>query len=514
VKTKAQREITKTPAMEPHPHERVSTAKRICWGSGGLAESLMYTGVNGLIDQIYIIALGYHAGLVSVIRAIPRFLDFLTDPLVGHLSDNTRSRWGRRRPWMMAGLLISAGVAVAIWFPPRVPHAGADTHWLQAAGNQWKGVAFFTLMMIALYTVGYALFTIPYAGMGYELSTDYNERTHLFKWRMIAFTVGCFLAPWLPNLCMWIEGDEWSKLKGATGAHYVGMILGASILATGLLPILFCRERTQAQTEKKLPLMDAMRSVASNRAFWPVLMGNLVAKFGMVITGIFFRYVFYYHVGKGNLREGATYYGMFCNSINIATLALGTVGVAWLADRMGKKPALLCGLGLSAAAYASFGLTLTNAPAAFTSLHLPGNWTIPIQWPCLLTGVFIGVFTNTMPMLLNSMLADVCDADELKTGQRREAFYSGVFVSCDKMALAVGMMFQGALLVWSGYDANLPTQTDATVKMWILMLVITQPLGFLLGFACILFYPLSRQQCREIRKELDARMEGSGGGVA
>ena len=138
-------------------------------------------------------------------------------------------------------------------------------------------------------------------------------------------------------------------------------------------------------------------------------------------------------------------------------------------------------------------------------MHLPGHWDIPIQWPCLFTGVLIGVFTNTMPMLLNSMLADVCDADELKTGQRREAFYSGVFVSCDKMALAVGLMFQGALLVWSGFDASLPTQTAATVNLWILMLVITQPLGFLLGFGCVLFYPLSRQQCRQIREQLDAR---------
>jgi len=80
---------------------------------------------------------------------------------------------------------------------------------------------------------------------------------------------------------------------------------------------------------------------------------------------------------------------------------------------------------------------------------------------------------------------------KLKTGQRRDAFYSGVFVSCDKMAIAVATIFQGILLVWSGFDATLPMQRPETVKLWILMLVITQPLGFLLGFVGVLFYPLT-----------------------
>jgi glycoside/pentoside/hexuronide:cation symporter, GPH family len=127
-----------------------------------------------------------------------------------------------------------------------------------------------------------------------------------------------------------------------------------------------------------------------------------------------------------------------------------------------------------------------------------------VQWPTLVTGALIGLFTNTMPMIMNSMLADVCDADQLKTGQRRDAFYSGVFVSCDKMAIAVATIFQGILLVWSGFDATLPMQRPETVKLWILMLVITQPLGFLLGFVGILFYPLTRERCAEVRARLDA----------
>ena len=505
---------TEAPAEKTIPRRELPTSKRILWGMGGLADSMMYLGVNSLVDQIYIIALGYHAGLISFIRALPRFIDFVTDPFVGYLSDNTRSRWGRRRPWMLAGLVISALVAVGMWFPPASVPVNATMSWTAAALVQWKGALFFTLTMVALYSVGYAFFTIPYTGMGYEMTDNYNERTHLFKWRMMAFAVGSFIAPWLPWLCMEIEGkDQGNVLKGAQGVHYVSFGLGIVIILGGLLPILFCREKSHApagQTgdkpgaDKKMSFLTAARSTLTNTAFLPLLLGNLITKFGMVITGIFFRYVFYYHIANGDIRMGASYYGTYCNSINLVNLFIGMVAMAWVTDRIGKKPALLVCMAMSVVTYGSLWFAFSTAPSAYWTLHMPFAWTVVVQWPTLITGALIGLFTNTMPMIMNSMLADVCDADQLKTGQRRDAFYSGVFVSCDKMAIAVATIFQGILLVWSGFDATLPMQRPETVKLWILMLVITQPLGFLLGFVGVLFYPLTRERCSEIRARLDA----------
>ena len=500
---------------KPLPQRELPTSKRVLWGMGGLADGMMYLGVNGLIDQIYIIALGYHAGLISFIRALPRFIDFITDPLVGYFSDNTRSRWGRRRPWMLAGLIISACVAVGIWFPPAAQAVSAKMSWTAAALVQWKGALFFTLMMVALYTVGYAFYTIPYTGMGYEMTDNYNERTHLFKWRMMAFAVGSFIAPWLPWLCMQIEGEDQSNvLKGAQGVHFVSFGLGIVIVLAGLLPILFCREKSHATAEanddksgvaRKMSFLTAANSTLTNKAFLPLLLGNLITKFGMVITGIFFRYVFYYHIAGGDIRVGASYYGSYCNSINLVNLFIGMVAMAWVTDRIGKKPALLLCMAMSCLTYGSLWFAFSTAPSAYWTLHMPFAWNVVVQWPTLITGALIGLFTNTMPMIMNSMLADVCDADQLKTGQRRDAFYSGVFVSCDKMAIAVATIFQGILLVWSGFDATLSTQQPETVNLWILMLVITQPLGFLLGFIGIWFYPLTRARCAEIRAQLDAR---------
>jgi GPH family glycoside/pentoside/hexuronide:cation symporter len=110
-----------------------------------------------------------------------------------------------------------------------------------------------------------------------------------------------------------------------------------------------------------------------------------------------------------------------------------------------------------------------------------------------------------MPMINNSMLADVCDLDELTSGYRREAFYGAVFITTDKIALAVALGLQGVLLVASGFDAGLEQQTWGTIRYWLLALVITQPIGFLIGLVSIFIYPLTRERCHEIRSQLNAR---------
>jgi GPH family glycoside/pentoside/hexuronide:cation symporter len=119
------------------------------------------------------------------------------------------------------------------------------------------------------------------------------------------------------------------------------------------------------------------------------------------------------------------------------------------------------------------------------------------------------MFTSTIPMILNSMIADVCDLDELKSGHRREAFYGAVFVTTDKIAMAVSLALQGFLLVASGFDSKLDVQPAGTIHFWLLALVITQPTGFLIGMLSIFIYPLSRGRLQEIRAELNARKRRS-----
>ena len=258
-----------------HSKPEVPTSKRVIWGLGGITDCMIYNGLNGLIDQIYIIALALDPKWVGLARSVPRFLDFVTDPLVGHMSDNTRSRFGRRKPWMLVGVIIAAIAGIAMWYPPiRLGPMAVNI--------------FIIAMLSLLFTIGYAAFTIPYTAMGYEMSTNSDERTHIFKYRILAFTIVGFLTPWLARLCLALEGDKAEVFKGLQGVRIVSVGIVGVILLSGLLPILFCKDIKHTPSEKKVSFMQAVGFTIHNAAFWPIVIGNFLMKFGMSITGVFF----------------------------------------------------------------------------------------------------------------------------------------------------------------------------------------------------------------------------------
>ncbi len=468
------------------------------WGLGGLADFMMYNGISGMSNAIFVIGMGMNPKILGLAQSVPRLLDIILDPIIGHLSDNTRSRFGRRRPWMLAGALVSAVIVVMMWYPPLRFGSLATT-------------VFVVSMMVLLFSVGYSMFTIPYTAQGYELSTDYNERTHIFKWRIyVAATCG-FLSPWLVRLCLWVEGDAAAQLKGSVGVHWVSFGIAGLILLAACGPIFGCREGGVHRAEKKVRLRDAIKFTSQNGPFRPLLVGNFLVQFGMCVTGVFFFYLMVYAMSGGDLTLGSTRFAIFCNAINIATF-LGMAPMVWLTDRLGKKPMLLAMMLASAIAYASVWFTLRPQDAAIVldvtdflcrTCRVPR--LIAELWPALLTAAGIGVFCNSMPLVVNSMLADVCDVDELHCGHRREAFYGAIFVTCNKLALAMTFFLQGILVEASGYRASLTEQTPETIAYWMKALLLTQPTGFALGFVCVLFYSITRARAVEVRRLLDAR---------
>ncbi len=499
-------------AAAQDPHVDVPTKKRFLWGIGGFSDILIFQGVGASASTIYTNALGVNAALVGLACAIPRFLDFFTDPLIGHMSDNTRSRWGRRRPWMFFGLIISALLGVMLWNPPVMGSAPVPEDFTGLVWYCLKAPVFWYLavMMALLYAVGYAAFSITHVAMGYEMSTDYNERTHLFKWRMSACALAGFVTPFVLPAAMAFEGEKAQVLRGSEGIFTVSIIIGALVLLVGLPSVLFCKEKVSARRhEEKVPFLGAVRMTLDNKPFWLLVASNFIMKFLMCLTGIFFYYIFVYQVASGDQKAGAMFQTIFFVSINVFSL-LAMAPVAALTQRLGKKPSLMLMLFMSAVAYGSCWFTLgafrlNDNPGAFFEMWLPFFGNVHVQWPCLITGMLIGFFANTIPMIQGSMIADVCDLDEVKSGHRREAFYGAVFVTTDKLAMAISLAFQGYLLWVSGFNADLEQQSSGTIAFWLKALIITQPAGCLIGLFAIMMYPLTRKHCQQIRDELAAR---------
>ncbi len=468
---------------------------------------MMYGGINGLVDPIYNMAMGIDPRVIGLARSIPRLADILIDPMIGYLSDNTRSRWGRRRPWMLAGALIAALVAMFMWYVPR------------SLGSSVANV-FVVMMMVLLFTFGYSLFTIPYTGMGYGMTTDYNERTHLFKWRQYSYAACGFLTPWLPWMCVKLDivlgGVAPEKASGLYGIHYVGIFAGIIILLAAFAPVFCCTEGKLAPGEEsRVSLLSAVRFTLKNRAFWPLVIGNFLLKFGMVSTGIFFIYLLIYNVSGGDKQAGTGQWGIFCNVINVATF-LAMAPLVWMTDKIGKKPAMLLLMAVSAVSYASVWFTFQpyiTGWVAGTASWLTDVTGMPSYiskaWPVYVTAACIGIFCNCMPLILNSMVADVCDVDELNSGHQRQAFYGAIFVTCDKIAMGVAMLLQGFLLTTSGFDHHVAIQKAGTIAFWLKALLLSQPTGFILGFLIILAYPITRDMASDIRAQLDARKKNS-----
>ena len=476
----------------------VPTKRRFFWGLGGATEAMSYNGLNGLMDAIYVNAMGLDPKIIGLARSVPRLLDLIFDPIIGHLSDNTRSRWGRRRPWMAVGAIIAALVAILMWYPPLRYGAEVST-------------VFIVGMVVVLFTFGYSMFMIPYTAQGYELSTDYNERTHIFQWRIYANAANGFISPWLLPLCLMVEGASANVTKGAIGVHWISWGIAAVILLTACGPIFGCKEKGTHAAEKKNKLFDAIKFTFRNKAFWPLVAGNFFIKFGMIITQSLFYFVMVYSVCGGDNKMGATRLAILWNSINLATILAMSL-VVRATDRIGKKSAVLVLMFLSSLIYASYWLTLRPHHTGWlleidhfltASCHIPA--IIVGIWPALITGACIGVFTNSIPLIMNSMLADVCDVDELACGQQRQAFYGAIFVSCDKMAMALALLIQGWLVSASGYSSKLAIQAPETIAFWMKSLLFTQPVGFLIGLACVMAYPITRAKALEVRRLLDAR---------
>lgn len=468
-------ELPRTESSRP-ARETVPVRQKLFWGVGGIADTMIMQGLNGLVDQIYMIGLALDPKWVSLARAVPRFLDIVIDPILGHLSDNTRTRWGRRKPWMAAGAVIASAIAVLMWYPPLAMGALAVN-------------CFVVGMLTLLFTLGYSLYSIPHMAMGFAMSTDSDERTRLFTYRLIAATAAMLLTPWLAHWCLEIEGERAALMKGIEGVRWIGAGVGGVILLTALVPVFFCKDVERGVRQPIIPFGMALKMTMGNKAFFPLILGNFLMRAGMCVSGILFYYVFIYRIGT-DMKAGTSAWASFATTITIATL-LGTPLVAWLSQRWGKKPTTLVLMSLSAVAYGSMWWTFAPAPLS-----------LPLYY---VTAVGIGLFCNTLPMVFNSMLADVCDVDELRSGGRREAFYGAVYVTSDKIAHAVALLLQGFLLESSGFDANQSHQSAATVGSWMLWLIATQPTGFLLGMCCILGYPLTTKRMAEIRTALDSR---------
>ena len=270
------------------PADKVSLGTKLSWGMGGIADNYIMNALNILVLPIYNIAFHMDPVLLGIALFIPRFLDAITDPLMGNISDNTRSRWGRRRPYIFVGAILSALLLPFIWTPPSQTQTGL--------------FIYFAIISICYMSIAYTMYIVPYTALGYELTNDYDERTRTLSWRMYLGIIGGISMPWLYKLCLLpvFKGDA------AAGAFWLSVIIGVIIVITGILPAIKGKENVQAAKQDKIKMLDALKYTMKNRPFQILVVGYIFVIFTLFTCGTVGLYVSIYYVGKGAKDIAAT----------------------------------------------------------------------------------------------------------------------------------------------------------------------------------------------------------------
>ncbi|OHB50554.1 MAG: hypothetical protein A2Y10_10130 [Planctomycetes bacterium GWF2_41_51] len=444
--------------------KKLSFLEKVAYGMGGGGEVLMSNIIFSLAYPIYQAGLGIDARLIGLAVGLPRFWDAISDPLMGNISDNARTRWGRRRPFIFIGAIITGLLCMLLWMPP-------------AGLSKTMIFCYFTLISI-LYFTSYTVFFVAYNGLGFELTSDYDGRTSVmsFKTFFMNFGGGLFL-PLAFRMCFWF-GDN--KIEGV---RVVGIIFGIAMICFGILPSIFCKERVHQQ--QKISFLDAIKYTLKNKPFMIVCGIILFAITGLYVAVPLQYYINMAYVLPGNESVTSKFmmYGLYTSCI----AGFLSVPIVNLFSRIfGKRRVLQAGMFLVIVGMVSSWLYYT-----------PRNAYLQLFF-----GLTVSPGMTCGWVILPALVADICDLDELSTGRRREGMFGAIFSFLMKAGVSLIMIASGYVVSWTCYNASLPTQSDLTIFRLRFMTAFV-PVIFL-GVALVLsfIYPLNKAKILEIQDQL------------
>lgn len=384
---------------------RTGTYVGYAWGSVGTG---IFSAVPGLLLLTFLVRhLEVPAGLAGTVMLLPRLWDVVTDPLVGSLSDRTRSRIGARRPWLFAGSLLLP-ITFALLF--RVPELSGSS------------AAWYVLGVYVAGTTAFTIFQVPYVSMPAEMTPHYHERTTILAWRIAFLTIGILVAGAAAPEIVAAGGG------GRDGFALMGLVIGAVLLAA----LLACAVGTRGvptvpPVPVTAPFRDQLRAAAGNRPFF-VLLGTFVLQalgVGAMLAGVDF-FAAYVLGDSGQ----TTLLFAFLVGPALVTMPLW----AWVGRRYGKRSGYVACTIIFAAGAVSL---VTADPSRL--------WLVYLQ-------VFVmGTAYAGTQMFPFAMLPDTVSADTARTGLRRSGAYSGVWTAGEKAGMAVGPAAFAAVLAVTGF---------------------------------------------------------------
>jgi len=424
------------------PTNRIPMLQLVAYGFGGIIPIALFNIAGQLMGLIGNISLGLSALWLGVILIIPRLWDAISDPIVGHFSDNFRSRWGRRRPFLLIGGIAVAISFVLMWW---IPDGDLVHSWFPTeSAFQWFQLGYILFWLIIFFTAC-TIFEIPHGALGMEMTTDSHERTKLFSAKSFLGNLFAISTPWLFALA----NMEYFKGPGgneADGMKYVSMMIAVILIPLSFWWFFTVREPgfKAAAKQKKTAFWSDIKHTFKNKTFLRLIIIIFTLSMGFNFVNLLGYYIPIFYIFEGDKVAASTLLGIN-GTVWAVTGLLAVFPLNWLSPKFGKRKTLLIAIALMC-------LAQLSKIVCYSQEH-PYLVVIPTM---LLSAGMLFFFT-----LGSSMVGDICDEDDLKTGRRSEGSYYSIFWWFIKMGTALASFVAGLLIVFTQFDESQVTKVDA-----------------------------------------------------
>ncbi|MEI7850311.1 MAG: MFS transporter [Kiritimatiellales bacterium] len=421
--------------------DKIPLGRLVAYGMGGLVPVALFNIAGQLMGLVANISLGLSAFWLGVIMIIPRLWDAVSDPLIGHISDNTRTPWGRRRPFiLLGGILVAVSFVLMWWIPDAETVKGV---FATEASYNWFRLVYILVWMLIFFTAC-NIFEIPHGALGMEMSGDTHERTRLFTAKSFLGNLFAMGTPWLFFLA---NLDIFSGPGGneADGMRWVSMLIAVVLIPLSVWWFFVCKEPGFAaiKAQEKTKFWQSIKVTFKNRTFLILVGIFFILGMGFNFVGLLNYYISIFYLYGGDKTAAGPLLGIN-GTIWAVTGLLAVFPLNWMDRRIGKRNTLVVAILLMCGAQLS-KIVCYNP-------QLPYLVIIPT---IMLSAGMLMFFT-----LGPSMLGDICDEDELKTGIRSDGSYYSIYWWFFKMGTAFASLVTGSLILLSQFDQMQSTSVD------------------------------------------------------
>ncbi|MBU0928498.1 MAG: MFS transporter [Spirochaetes bacterium] len=441
---------------------KLALRTKIAYGVADLGISLLTASIQFFLLFFYTDILGIDPGIAGTALLVGKLTwDAVNDPLVGYFSDRTRSRWGRRKPYMLLGA-IPFGLTVWLLFS-LPPGLSGLTAFLAVLGS------------FLLVDTTQTLVSVPYYALSAELTLDYDERTSLISIRMIFTVLGYILGAAATTAVVGaFMGLGWTRTAAYSG---MGAVFGVVAVVTTLVTVLGVKETPNADLKPaEMPAMAQVKHVLGNRPFVRYMIISTIVSISFTLLTSLLPYYLTYQLGMSAQIP-------LVMMVMLGTIALFLVPWRYASRRLNKGPAYALGLAIASA-------------AVLVAFFLPRGPT-PIIYG---VAFFAGLGFSAQYVFPWSMIPDVIEIDQARTGERHEGVYFGVNAFLGKLTGAVGIAASGWALKLYGYEPNV-AQSDRALFGIRFFFAIVPVVAFTASLPLLIKYPITRESHEALAKK-------------